>query len=67
MPALGLTQPPIQWVPGTLSLGVNKPGHEVNHSLPTIAEVKNGGAVHPIPHTPSWHSANGQLYLYIPT
>jgi len=22
----GLTQPPIQWVPGTLSLGVKQPG-----------------------------------------
>jgi hypothetical protein len=26
--ALGPTQPPIQWIPGALSLGVKRPGHE---------------------------------------
>jgi hypothetical protein len=25
------TQPPIQWVPGTLSLGVKRPGREADH------------------------------------
>jgi hypothetical protein len=34
--ALRSTQPPIQWVPG-----VKRPGREVDHSPPTIAEVKN--------------------------
>jgi hypothetical protein len=38
--ALGPTQPPIQWVPGALSLGVNWPGREADHSLPSSAEVK---------------------------
>jgi hypothetical protein len=38
--ALGSTQPPIQWVPGVLSPGVNRPGREVDHSPPTNAEVK---------------------------
>jgi hypothetical protein len=33
-PALGSTQPPIQWVPG-----VKRPGREANHSPPTSAEV----------------------------
>jgi len=28
-PALGLTQPPIQWTPGALSLGLKQPRHEV--------------------------------------
>jgi hypothetical protein len=28
--ALGLTQPPIQWVPGDLSLGAKRPGREVD-------------------------------------
>jgi hypothetical protein len=37
---LGPTQPPIQWVPGTLFLGVKRPGHEADHSPPTTAEVK---------------------------
>jgi hypothetical protein len=27
-PAAGPTQPPIQWVPGTLSQGVKRPGRE---------------------------------------
>jgi len=31
--------PPIQWVPGVLSLGVNQPGHEADHSPPSSAEV----------------------------
>jgi hypothetical protein len=39
-PALGPTQPPIQWVPGALSLGVKRPGHEADLSPPSSAEVK---------------------------
>jgi hypothetical protein len=39
--ALGPTQPPIQWVPGGLSLGVKRPGREADHSPPSSAEVKN--------------------------
>jgi hypothetical protein len=35
-PALGPTQPPIQWVPG-----MKLPGREVDHSYPFSAEVKN--------------------------
>jgi hypothetical protein len=30
--ALGPTQPPIQWEPGALSLGVKRPGREADHS-----------------------------------
>jgi len=36
----GPTQPPIQWVPGALSLEVKHPGREADHSLPFSAEVK---------------------------
>jgi hypothetical protein len=39
-PPLGLTHPPIQWVPGALSLGVNRPGRDADHSPPSRAEVK---------------------------
>jgi hypothetical protein len=39
-PALGSTQPPIQFVPGTLSLGVKRPGREAVDSPPSSAEVK---------------------------
>jgi len=38
--ALGPKQPPIQWVPGILSLKVKLPGREAEHSPPTSAEVK---------------------------
>jgi hypothetical protein len=38
-PALGPTQPPSQWAPGALSLGVKRPGREADHSSPSSAEV----------------------------
>jgi hypothetical protein len=49
-PALGATQPPIQWVPGALSLGVKWPGREADHSPLSSAELKNGGAIPPPPY-----------------
>jgi hypothetical protein len=36
-PALGPTQPPIEWVPGALSRGVKRPGREADHSPPSNA------------------------------
>jgi len=39
--ALRPTEPPIQCVPGVLSLGVKRPEHEADHSLPSSAEVMN--------------------------
>jgi hypothetical protein len=39
--ALGPTQPPIQWIPAALSLGVKRPRHEADYSPPSSAEVKN--------------------------
>jgi len=38
--ALGTTQPPIQWVPGDLSLGVKRPGRESDHLPSSSAEFK---------------------------
>jgi len=37
--ALGPTQPPIEWVPGAVSLGVKWLGHEVDLLPPSSAEV----------------------------
>jgi hypothetical protein len=37
-PALGPTQPPIQWVPVAISLGVKRPGREADHTPPSSAE-----------------------------
>jgi hypothetical protein len=44
-PALGHTEPPIQWVPEE-----KRPGREADHSPPSSAEVKSGGAITPLPH-----------------
>jgi hypothetical protein len=52
-PALGPTQPPIQWVP-TLSLRVKRPGSKADHLPPPSAEVKN-----------AWSSVKAQGELYI--
>jgi hypothetical protein len=38
-PALGTTQPTIQWVLGTISSRVKQPGHEVDHSPISCAKV----------------------------
>jgi hypothetical protein len=57
IPALGSTQPPIQWVAGTFSPGVKRPGHETDHSLPASAEVKKSCVYTSTPHTSSWRSA----------
>jgi hypothetical protein len=37
---LSPTQPPIQWVPGSLSLWVKRSGREADHSPPSSGEVK---------------------------
>jgi hypothetical protein len=47
----------IQWVPGTLSLCIKQPGREADHSSLCNAEVKDGWAIPPLPHTSSWHGA----------
>jgi hypothetical protein len=39
IPALGPTQLPIQWVPGTLSLEVRRPDRKADHSPPSSAKV----------------------------
>jgi hypothetical protein len=36
--------------------GVKRSGREADHSPPSNAEVKNGGAVPPLPRMFSWHS-----------
>jgi len=56
--ALGPTQPPIQWVPGALYLGVKQPGYEADHSPQSSAEVKECVELYlQLPNTPSWHGA----------
>jgi hypothetical protein len=56
--ALGPTQPPIQWVPGALSLGLKRPGRKADHSPPSSAEVKECVELYlHYPNTPSWRDA----------
>jgi hypothetical protein len=50
-PALGPTQPPIQWVPGFFP-GVKRPGRGVDHQTPSSFEVKE--RVRPLAHTPAF-------------
>jgi hypothetical protein len=68
-PALGPIRPPIQKVPGALSLGINRPGREADHSPTSSAEVKNARSYTSTPTSAfmAWCSvkAKGQFYLYI--
>jgi hypothetical protein len=52
-PALGHTQPLIQWLLGALSVGVQRPVRKAGHSPPCSVEFKNRGAIPPHPHMPS--------------
>jgi hypothetical protein len=47
--ALVPTRPPIQWVQGSLSLGLKRPGREADHSPPSSPEVKNAWRYTSIP------------------
>jgi hypothetical protein len=43
-------------------------GYETGHPLPSNAEIKNGGAIPPLPHTFSWRSvklSKHRDYLYL--
>jgi hypothetical protein len=55
-PALRPTQPSVPWVLRAISPEVKRPGRDPDHSTPSIAEVKNGGAIFPLPRMSSCHS-----------
>jgi hypothetical protein len=42
---------------GALSLGVKRPGREVDHLPPSVAEVKNAWGYTSTPNSPSWRGA----------
>jgi hypothetical protein len=56
-PTLGPTQPPIQWVPRAGFPWIKRPGRKADHSPPSSAEVKNGGAIPPLSRKSSWRGA----------
>jgi hypothetical protein len=72
-PSLRPTEPPIQWVPGTLSLGIKRLGREANHSPSSSAEVKEW--VEPCLRSPIrlhgvvliWSTGTTLLYLTLST
>jgi hypothetical protein len=55
----GFVTHPASYTTSTLAVfpGVKQQGHEDDHSHPSSAEVKNGEAITPLPHTPSRRSA----------
>jgi hypothetical protein len=48
--ALGPTQPPVQWFPRVLPLGVKQPRREAVHSPLSSADVKNEWSYTSTPH-----------------
>jgi hypothetical protein len=72
--ALRPTKPPIQWVPGALSLGVKRLRCEADHSPSSITEVKKWVELYlHSPITPPWRGAQLKhrdnftlLYLKLP-
>jgi hypothetical protein len=64
---MGLSQPPIQWIPGSLSAGERWLGLEGIHSPLSNTEVnneENHNAAHPMP---PWRVQGLYLYTYIDT
>jgi hypothetical protein len=45
---------PVSYLLGT---GMKRPGREADHSSKFNTEVKNGGAILPLPHASSWRDA----------
>jgi len=55
--ALDPTQPPIQWIPGSLSLGAKRAECEADHSLPSCAEIKECVELYLYSPNTSWSGA----------
>jgi hypothetical protein len=58
-----LTQPPVQWVPGILSRGKERPGRDADHSPPSSAEVKIKNCTS----SPLWvqHGLEREHYIFL--
>jgi hypothetical protein len=55
-PALGPTQPSIEWVAGAPSLRVKRQGREADH-LHLVPRSRICGVISPVPNTSSWRGA----------
>jgi hypothetical protein len=47
--SVGLTQSPLEWVPGALSPRLKRPVRKSDHSPPSSAEVENAWSYTPTP------------------
>jgi len=56
-PALGLSQPPTQWVPGDVAPGVEYWNMKLTACLRLMLRLRMHGAVPPLLHTSSWCGA----------
>jgi len=65
-PALGLNQPPIQWVPGALPLEVKWLGLEADNSLPSSAKIKNACSYTSTPAFMAWCSVKKSRETILP-
>ena len=52
-----------QWKSDTLSLGVQRPGRAIDHSLHLLLRLIMSGSIPPLHHTPCWR-VQSQLYLF---
>jgi hypothetical protein len=66
IPTLRPSQPPVQWLPGTLCLELKWQGHETAHSPASCVEVKNAWSCNS---TPPYikHRENFALSLFSPS
>jgi hypothetical protein len=66
-PALGTTKHPIHLAQGALSAGAKRPEYETDNSTQLITDIKNGGVMLPLPHTPSRRGAYlcGQIHRFL--
>jgi hypothetical protein len=56
-PALGPSQPHIQWVPGALSRGERGRSVKLTSRLKLVPRSRKYGSIHALPHTLSWRIA----------
>jgi hypothetical protein len=57
---------PIQWVPEALSLGVQRPGRDAEHSSPSSPKAMNAWSYPPLPQHASWRDVQLSIGMTLP-